>query len=32
MLVVHEWRDGNRIARSMVTGVQRRRRGEAGHA
>jgi len=32
MLVVHERRDGNRIARSMISGVQYRRRGEAGRA
>lgn len=32
MLVVHTRRDRNRIARSMLTGVQYRRRDEAGHA
>lgn len=32
MLIVHERRDGNRIARSMITGFQYRRREESGHA
>lgn len=32
MLVVHERRDRNRIARSMLTGIQYRRREETGNA